>query len=746
MTARNLSENLKHSSANCLTAFLVFSVYAVIALLWTWPLLQKISISMVGTGGDRYIFLWNFWWFGHTFSETGSNLLSTSYLFFPAGTHLAFHSLSLVTCLLSFLLQIFFSALESYNLVYVLSFPLAGLTMYMLSREVDQSTPGAFTAGLIYSFWAGHWAHLEQLNLVSIQFIPLYVVMVRRWTDPEHILAGKISRILTRAAVTGFVLAVNCLTCWYYGFYLFFLSVICWGWTMVRIVRNKARGSAWSLTRRLILSLMSFCLGYFLIIGPLYAPIMGELVNSGNVGSATVLLDSSARLEAIFVPNVTHPLYGHWLSRLYQRLSFPVIWGFEGCLFLGYTALALALIGFLTRPGGEKWLWVTVFVFFLVLSLGPRLVFLNRVINLTLPYDWLTALPLMSFLRVPSRAIVLSVVMIALLAGQGSQFLFDTFRGTRQYIFLTLVCVLILGEYVRYPTPMIPPESCPRTYRDLGAVSSERAILTLSDQMHEARKSLYFQTIHHKPITLGFTSHITDRALGCFNLYAVIEALFLNKPLPPINFIQKNGPDSDGHNVRLSIQGHLAGLLNEYKIGWVTLYPNFWVPNTPRSNWYLTKELGYPVEIDPLNALSIYEVPQRSLPGSFLLMGKGFGTYDRTTGMINCLDGATLILFNMYSWKYLDISFRLVTTKFPFSIVVQPEHSPIISHNSKTDRELHQFLVPLRPGLNHIELRLDARNKTARVSAVLRRSIGGRPAYQPDQVTFTIADVTCQGR
>ncbi len=70
-----------------------------------------------------------------------------------------------------------------YNLLFLLSFPLAGLGMYLLAREMAARRPAAFLAGLIYAFSPHQFGHLSQLQLLSIAWLPLTLLFLERlWT------------------------------------------------------------------------------------------------------------------------------------------------------------------------------------------------------------------------------------------------------------------------------------------------------------------------------------------------------------------------------------------------------------------------------------------------------------------------------------------------------------------------------------------------------------------------------------
>jgi hypothetical protein len=78
-----------------------------------------------------------------------------------------------------------FNLLAVYNLMVVLSFVAAGLGTYWLVHYLTGSRPGAFVAGLIFTFAPYHFAHLlGQLNLTSLQWIPFYILALFKLWEP----------------------------------------------------------------------------------------------------------------------------------------------------------------------------------------------------------------------------------------------------------------------------------------------------------------------------------------------------------------------------------------------------------------------------------------------------------------------------------------------------------------------------------------------------------------------------------
>src|SRR5205814_7861235 len=67
------------------------TIFAALAVVWTWPLVRHLSDSIPGDPGDNFSFLWNLWWMRHVRSTPGLPCFRTTFLFYPFGTTIANH-------------------------------------------------------------------------------------------------------------------------------------------------------------------------------------------------------------------------------------------------------------------------------------------------------------------------------------------------------------------------------------------------------------------------------------------------------------------------------------------------------------------------------------------------------------------------------------------------------------------------------------------------------------------------------
>jgi len=188
----------------------VLFLYVVLAIIMTLPLSFHLKDSIASDLGDPLYSVWVLdweihslkrgfqdFWNGNIFHPHTQTLLYADY--FPALVLLAFPLLAVTKHLIL-----------TYNLLFLLSFILSALTMYLLMRHLSRSSTAAFIAGLVFAFCPYRMAHLSHLELLFSPWIPICFLFLLRFFDrPSFVnLAG-----------IGFFYILQALSCAYYGVY-----------------------------------------------------------------------------------------------------------------------------------------------------------------------------------------------------------------------------------------------------------------------------------------------------------------------------------------------------------------------------------------------------------------------------------------------------------------------------------------------------------------------------------------------
>src|SRR5205085_8072008 len=95
-----------------------------------------------------------------------------------------------------------------YNVLFFGSLVAAALAMHILARELTDSEPAAYTAGLIFGFAPYHFAHLGHVQLQALYFMPLSFLWLHRLFHRER---------RSDTVMLGIVLGLQAASSVYYG-------------------------------------------------------------------------------------------------------------------------------------------------------------------------------------------------------------------------------------------------------------------------------------------------------------------------------------------------------------------------------------------------------------------------------------------------------------------------------------------------------------------------------------------------
>ena len=131
------------------------------------------SSKIVGDGGDTPIFVWNLWWAKKALIDLKINPLHTDYLFYPSGTSLVFHTLTLTSGVFSIVFQYFMSLTQTFNLLFLMNFVASGILTFWVLRKMKMDYIGSAFGGLVFALAPPIVAQtIGHTNLYSVWFIP----------------------------------------------------------------------------------------------------------------------------------------------------------------------------------------------------------------------------------------------------------------------------------------------------------------------------------------------------------------------------------------------------------------------------------------------------------------------------------------------------------------------------------------------------------------------------------------------
>jgi hypothetical protein len=599
--ARNLRRrNLTHA--------LVLSLYAALALVLTWPLVQHLGTHVPGSttwAFDEYTFIWNTWWFRYSLLNLGQSPLTSTYTFYPLGISLVLYTYNLFNALMSLPFQAFLPLPAISNLLFLFATVLSGygtfsLVGYLLGDSQRASRTAAFAAflaGLIYAFGSYRlvYAAIGHADMWSTAWIPFYALFLVRTIREPH---------LRHAALAALFLVLAMLCEMIFGVFLGMLTLILLAFVVGRRGRAEVAGGLRALGKRLaILGLVAV-----LLYSPLLMPILREMFAGYELAGWGDAERLSVDLLGLVTPTALHPLGGGWVETLQQVREGTSRFRDLNTVFLGWVGLALAIAG-AVRYRRRLAAWITSLIVFVLFSLGPLLQINGRsafdldglTISVPLPFILLHYTPIIKANRVPNRFSVVLMLALAVLAGFGACWLLSKLRNSRPALLAcgSLLAALLIFEHWSVPLPLTDAR-IPAVYEQVAADPGDFAILQLplgwrdsfGMQGAENTQTQYYQTYHHKRLLSGNISRNPPFKFDYFRQVPILDSLIAIETYGQVDAER-----------RASDRASAAEFVSFYDIHYVVVAPG--VPGRPPYVDTRDAAVAYIEEVLPLT--KIYE-------------------------------------------------------------------------------------------------------------------------------------------
>jgi hypothetical protein len=541
------------------------ALYLLLAVVATWPLLRHLGSHVPGSytwAFDEYTFVWNTWWFRYALLDLGQNPLYSTHTFYPLGISLVLYTYNLFNALISLPLQPFLSLPAISNLTFLLATVLSGYGTFLLieyllrdgeaSEDGERATgsPGrggdgrilaavplvaAFLGGVIYAFGSYRmvYAAMGHYDMWSTAWIPFFALyLVRTVHQPG----------LRNAALAGLFLVLAMLTEMIFGVFLAMLALILLAFLLGRRARRQIAGGWPALAKRLVV--LGLVAG--VLYAPLLIPILREMFGGYELAGWGDAEKLSVDLVGLVTPTALHPLGGDWVTTLRQTLEGTARFRDVNTVFLGWAALALAVVGTI-RYRRRLAAWAASFLVFVSFSLGPLLQVNGRstfdldglLVNVPLPFIALHYIPVVKANRVPNRFSVVLMLALAVLAAFGAYWILRKLASRRSRAARwfavpgsLLLAALLLFEHWSVPLPLTDA-SIPLVYEQVAAEPGDFAILQLpmgwrnsfGVQGAESTQTQYYQTYHHKRLLSGNISRNPPFKFEYFERQPILASL-----------------------------------------------------------------------------------------------------------------------------------------------------------------------------------------------------------------------------
>lgn len=490
-------------------------LYLFIFVLLNPHLPGRFSTDYFFGGLDGYQNVWNIWWVDQAVRVHGQLPWWTGMLHHPTGTTLVGHTLNPFNGLVGIVLLEFLTMVETYNALVTFSFVMGGVTTFWLCEYIVGSYAGSLIGGAVFTFSSFHFMHADShLQIVALEWIPLFVLLWIRFCERPTMIGGI-------GASMALLLVILCDL--YYFSYCVFTGVLFAAWMA------RQRRDLWFLCR-----------------ADTWRPFVLFLVPSA--------LTSGAIIATLVHQNATDPLLGtHSPRALAMDLLAPFVWGYfwrfrdlaeplwrplspyvtQSSVYVGLSVIGLAAYAWRQRarvPIPHLGFWCLMAGFFFVMALGPNLHIAGTEISigrrwtimghkdvnlLVMPYGILWLLfPPWRLAGVPFLLMVMVQLVAAVMAAAGVRALLAS--GSRwRYGILGCWLALFAVDFLPYPMATSRPRA-PGYVTELARLP-DGAVLDLAS---DAARTLWYQSIHQKPIAFGYISRLpssvdrSDQALA----------------------------------------------------------------------------------------------------------------------------------------------------------------------------------------------------------------------------------------
>jgi hypothetical protein len=354
----------------------VFMGSLLLGVIYTWPLTIHPATGVYGFGNDKFGGIWIGKWVHDTALGKGNEDF-TREVQFPTGAEFDDRFVQPFDRFLSIFLGGIGDGIFVTNLQTLLSFAIAGPTMYALAKYLTGSRPAAALAAVIFAVSPFHFGMAMQYpSLATIQWAPLLVLAT---------LVALRRRRLRDAAFVGAALALTWLSSYYYGWFsiLFLVAALVTAGALgfggsVRARRTMAairEGGVFLVTRGGVAA------GTFLLLtAPFVLDLMlkvGGDTETYSRSSTDLYLNAVKPWQYVLFPH-DNPILGD-LTRNFIQAHTGILPVYEQSLYIGIVPAVLAVAAMVglgwARPQARQAVPILIVtaLFMVVLSLGSAL-------------------------------------------------------------------------------------------------------------------------------------------------------------------------------------------------------------------------------------------------------------------------------------------------------------------------------------------------------------------------------------
>jgi hypothetical protein len=375
--------------------------YAALTIAFTWPLVRGLGRDLPGDFGDPLLNCWILAWDAdHLLRALRGDLTAlagywNANIYYPHPLALAYSDhLTAQALQILPVYAITRNPLFCYNLLFLSTFVLSGLGMFLFARALTGNRAAAFVAGLAYAFAPYRIGSIPHLQVLSSAWMPFALFGVRRFFDTRR------TRPLAGAAGAWLLQNLSC------SYYLIFFSPV------------LAMYIAWELTARRLWKDVAM-LGRLLTAGaavvlattPFVAPYITLRRTGFSPRPFEEILHFSADVHGYLTADPNVRVWGGLLH------AWPRA---ENALFPGVTIVVLATIAIVATWRDARTVWLKPDPTGRVRLQPDRLIawalVISSVVLVAILFGWSVRLPLLRITSLERLLVLVAALLVARLA------------------------------------------------------------------------------------------------------------------------------------------------------------------------------------------------------------------------------------------------------------------------------------------------------------------------------------------
>lgn len=410
-------------------------VFALLTIIFTYPLSIRPGSVLLGDQPDFHLFVWTLGWTAHALATDPLGIFNAN-IFHPLKLSFAFSENLLGSGLWTApLIWLTNNPVLAVNAVSLTSVMLCGLGAFVLARRLGLSVAAAYICGIVFAFSPPRFFRLGQLHLTVVQWMPFAMAYLHTYLDKgrPRDLKIAIAFFTLQALASG------------HGAVFLALSMAALAAYRVALERRVAfvqwmRDAGWN--------------GALLAAPAVLIAVPYWLVQQ-SIGRGRVLADWTVpAVSYIASPAPLHQAIISLFVPASQVNAAALAFLFPGYLPLLLSAAAIVLAA--ARPHTHA----RSIVFYALLALGSLLLTVGPPLGLWPLVYWL---PGFSFIRVPSRFLILTVLALAVLSAIAFELLSHRLSPRGRRVSAVVICLLLLAEFSTIPFEVVSFSARPPT-------------------------------------------------------------------------------------------------------------------------------------------------------------------------------------------------------------------------------------------------------------------------------------------